>query len=807
MLLATLSFFMGVVFCQQLPFLPPVLWWLLCLSSLAFLLLQRTCQMLQNWHFLTQLLLLFLFGLSWSAWRAEILLEQQLPAHLQQQSLQIQGEIISLPQTTNEGVRFEFLVKHLKFKQQTYPFKQRIRLRWYLQPEHTQPTLRPRQHWQFTVRLKRPHSSINPGSFDFETWLFQRRIFATGYVRQKPAPHLLQAAPRFSMEALRFAVQHAQQHHFSTHPHHGLLSALSVGVRSNLTNEHWHLFRATGTNHLMAISGLHVGMIGFLAFSLMHLLYRYIGRKHWLLYLPAWYPAVGFALCAATLYAFLAGLSLPTQRALLMLSIVIGSRLLHRNIPLTHSFALAVWGVLLFDPLAVLSSSFWLSFGAVFILLYAFSGQTPTVTWRELLDNFHQAPSLYNFNSFIWYWIKRLTTWLFSAQIVIFLGLAPLLLWWFGQIPLSSILANAVAIPVVGFLIVPLVLLGSLCLLILPKAGVFLLNEALWLIDGLMWWLNFCFTLPLALWSQATPPVWAILLACVGVLLLLLPWYFPARWLGVFWFLPALLYVPTKPEHGEFRFTLLDVDQGLSAVIQTRQHVLLYDTGTAFFGKAVVVPYLYHQGIHTLDTMLISHKDWDHIGGSQTVLQQLTVQQIISNVPKRFPQHQDRLVSCLRGQSWQWDGVLFEILHPTSSNLQNGNDSSCVLKISTPHNSVLLTGDIEKRAEVELYLKQGEKLPADVLVVPHHGSRTSSLNVFIKKINPQYALLPVGYLNRYQQPHPQIVQRYQQYGIQLLSSAQAGAIEFYFGKNGLSEPQTARKKYQRYWRYHRALIR
>ncbi len=794
MLWATLSFFLGVLTCQQLPVLPPLLWWLLCLSSLALSFLLRKHRLLVYFS-------LFLFALSWSAWRADILLEQRLPKHWQQQDVRIQGKIVSLPTRQERATRFEFVLQQLQFQQQNYPLSGRIRLDWYDSPEQAAPDLRSGQHWQFWVRLKRPHSSLNAGGFDFESWLFQKRIMALGYVRQQPAAQLLQDAPHWRIETLRSALQQAQQAHFSTHPHHGLLGALSIGERGGLTEQHWQLFRATGTSHLMAISGLHVGLVGLLMLGLSRLLYRYLGGR-WLLYLPAFYPSAVIALLAAFFYALLAGFSIPTQRAVLMLAVVLGSRLFKRNLPLTQGFALALWAVLLYDPLAVLSSGFWLSFGAVFTLLYAFSGQTPpTQTWRELLQAFHQVPSLFHFNALMGYWLKRLKTWLFAAQVAVFIGLTPLLLWWFGQLPLTSVAANAIAIPWVGLLIVPLVLLGSLTLLILPDIGIPILQIALRLIDWLMAWLNFWAATPFALWSQATPPAWSILLAGVGAFLLLLPAHFPARWLGVFWFLPAVLYSPKPPEVGEFRFTLLDVSQGLAAVVQTRQHVLVYDTGTDFFGKAVVVPYLRSQDLQKIDILLISHADWDHIGGAQKLLKALPVEQIISNAPAHFSSQADKLKPCLRGQSWRWDGVLFEILHPApDSDIRNDNDGSCVLKISTAGSSLLLTGDIEKRAEVKLYLAVGAKLSADVLVVPHHGSRTSSLSLFIKKVNPHYALLPVGYLNRYRLPHPQVVQRYQQQGVKLLSSAQDGAIGFYFGEDSVSEPRTAREQYQRYWR-------
>ncbi len=859
-----LGFFLGVLTCQQLPKLPPLLWGLLCFSTLLlFLLLNlRTSQRcaepvevpcaepvevpcaepvevpcaepvevpcaepvevpcaepveVRHTGLVKALLwlLCFVLGLSWAAWRGEMRLAQALPAHLQQQVVQIQGEISSLPDFSKHNVRFIFQVKSLSFQGQSYPTPGRIRLSWYFPPATEPPPLRPGQRWQFSASLKRPHGTVNPGGFDYESWLFQQGIRALGTVRSKPAPQLLASTPAYPWQWVqngRFAVQQAQRAHFAAHPHYGLLSALSVGTTSDLSAAQWRLFRATGTNHLMAISGLHVGMISLLVFLLTHFAYRHLPGRYrggrYLLSVPAFYPAAGLALLAALGYAALAGFSIPTQRALVMLLVLSVSRLLHHHLRLSHSFALALGAVLWLDPTAVLSVGFWLSFGAVGALLYAFSGHTPpAVSRRKLWALFWESPSVPVFKRWLYLWLGRISQIMISPQFVVFVALIPLLLGTFGQVPLLSIVANALAIPLLSWGILPPLLLGSLMLLWLPTLGVWLLQLSLYLIDWLMAWLAFCQQAPLALWSQATPPTWALLLASIGALLLLLPRAFPGRWLGFLWLLPALLYAPPRPPEGAFRLTLLDVDQGLAAVVQTHRHTLLYDSGTAFFGSAVVVPYLRSQGIKQLDVSLVSHDDGDHIGGAEAVLHSVPVERILSNARQSFAAQPERLFPCLRGQHWQWDGVLFEILHPRPQDLPNNggklhNNASCVLKVSRltpPYSSLLLPGDIEKAAEIALSMEMEDKLPAEVLVVPHHGSRSSSLQSFVEKVKPRYALLPVGYLNRYQHPHPLIVQRYQQAQIRLLSTAQEGAISLDFNATGVTEPESARA-HQRYW--------
>ncbi|MFQ5488925.1 MAG: DNA internalization-related competence protein ComEC/Rec2 [Gammaproteobacteria bacterium] len=382
------------------------------------------------------------------------------------------------------------------------------------------------------------------------------------------------------------------------------------------------------------------------------------------------------------------------------------------------------------------------------------------------------------------------------------LGLAPLSLLFFQQQPLLAPLANLLAVPWVSLLVVPLVLAGVSLLVILPPLGGSLLVLAATLLSWLWTVLAWLATLPLGQWFQA-PPLWAVLAALPGIGLLLSPRGLPGRWTGVWWLLPLFLVTPARPPEQTLWFTLLDVGQGLAAVARTRDHVLVYDSGPRFSerfdaGAAVIVPFLRQQGIHHVDMLVLGHGDNDHIGGTASLLRGISVGRVISSVPDKVPWRQ--ATHCRAGQAWRWNGVVFRMLHPLPDRGFLGNDASCVLQISTARRGILLTGDIEYRAEQALVRRYGEQLRAQVLVVPHHGSRTSSSALFLDAVAPDYALFPVGYRNRYGFPAAAVLERYRSRDIRLLDSARHGAIRFVLdARGGLSVPAAYRVTARRYW--------
>ncbi len=442
--------------------------------------------------------------------------------------------------------------------------------------------------------------------------------------------------------------------------------------------------------------------------------------------------------------------------------------------------------VLLFDPWAVLAPGFWLSFGAVALILYVTAHRLP----------YHPV-----------HWYQRLWQTLCEAsrvQWAMTLGLTPLLLALFQQVSLVSPLANAIAVPLVSLLVVPLTLLGTALPLDFPLHWA---DSLLHLLLRLLTPLN---ALPQAVWLQHDPPAWSILLGALGAVWLLLPRGLPARWLGAIWLLPLFLNTPPPPPADTARIDILDVGQGLAVVVQTQQHALLYDSGPAFSadsdsGKRVVVPNLRAAGIAELDGLILSHDDNDHVGGAASVLHAMPVGWIRSSMlPAAIEVDYQRTPQpCLAGQSWDWDGVHFAFLHPSAEDWLNldeppSNEQSCVLRISIGNQHVLLTGDMEKKAEAQLLAEQRDQLPTTLLVAPHHGSKTSSTEAFIAATLPEYVVFSNGYRNRFNHPHPDVLQRYRDSGATLLRSDRDGAIHVSMHRSGLTV-QAYRPTHLRYW--------
>lgn len=713
--------------------------------------------------------LFFAAGAVWVSLRAGIILEESLPRELEGEDLEVTGYIADVPAHTDFGFRFAFDVASAARAGRAVRIPSRI----LLSAEEALFAPRAGEYWRLTVRLKRPHGMRNPGGFDYEAWLFRERLRARGYVRPSPPPERLAATTpaRYRVHRLRERLGERIRAALPGHPFAGMVTALANGETRDIDRLQWQTLRATGTVHLVAISGLHITLVAGMVFFLARRLWSLPGYT--VLRLPAPVAAAAAALAAATGYAALAGFAVPTQRALLMLAVAMSGVFLRRRFPPSQLLAAALFAVLLHDPLAVMASGFWLSFTAVAVILFVVQG-----------EHRHQ----------------RLRQWI-TLQGAIALGMLPLMLAMFQQVSLVAPLANLLAIPVFDFVVVPLTLLGVVALPVVPDAaaGLFALaGGAL----ALVWpVLEFLGGLAHAQWTQAAPPAWAVLAAVPGVLWLLAPRGFPARWAGAVWMLPLLLVRPSTPALGELWFTLLDVGQGLAAVLRTTHHTLVYDTGARFSarfdaGEAVVVPYLRAVGVRRIDTLIISHGDTDHRGGADSVLRAYPVARLLSSVREAAvgltPQ------PCREGDSWEWDGVRFTLLNPPHGHFSRHNNASCVLKVESRYGSVLLPGDIEARAEQRLVAHYGPRLRAEVLVAPHHGSRTSSTEEFIAAVRPHHVLVPAGYRNRYRHPHPSVVARYRQAGSRLYGSAASGALELRLGAAGI-EVSAFRERARRYW--------
>jgi competence protein ComEC len=711
-------------------------------------------------------------GFFWALLHAHWTLIYFLPAELEGLDVTAVGTVISLPVVTDDHSRFEFAIERLSVDDKQYPSPGKVRLSWY----HNPSVLIPGEQWQFLVRLKQPHGFMNPGGFDYEEWLFRNGIRATGYIRTSPFNRQITASPPgYWLQRLRLKIAARIQQSTWDPEVAGLLKALVIGDRSGLSADAWELFRRTGTSHLIAISGLHIGIVAGLAYLLWGRLWRCSERC--LLFLPAPQAGALAALFAGAVYAALAGFSVPTQRALIMLTIGLGANLSKRELQPSRSLFSALLAVLIIDPFAVLSPGFWLSFIAVGVIILGISGRVgrPGVirAWG-------------------------------GAQWSIAIGLSPLLLVWQGEIPLLAPFINLLAVPLFSLLLIPLVLTATTISLVWEPVGIAMLNLAGSALDLLRQLLTAVPALPLRLTGVANEiPGYAWIAAVIGVLLLLSPGGVPGRWSGMAMLMPLLWYPPERPGPGAVWFDLLDVGQGLSAVVRTRNHLLIYDTGPRFSdsfdaGTAVLLPFLGVRNEEQVDMVVLSNGDSDHQGGFSSLQRHIPIDRVLSGEPARVnnPQAQQ----CRAGMEWQWDGVRFLILHPGDEMEWQGNDASCVLLIESAAGRILITGDIEAVAERAL-LKAGRKrLKADLLLVPHHGSLSSSGTGLVAAVAPDYALVPSGYRNRYGFPKSEVVDRWSGQGACVLDTAWSGNIGFRLVPgHGVSEPSRYRYTHQRYW--------
>jgi competence protein ComEC len=533
-------------------------------------------------------------------------------------------------------------------------------------------------------------------------------------------------------------------------------------------------------------------MVAGLAAALAQLLWRHsLGARLQLpLLLPAQKVAALVGVAVALIYVLLAGFGVPAQRTLYMIAVIGAALWSGRIANVSHVLCTALGVVLLLDPWAVLWPGFWLSFGAVAVILLVSVGRTESPAegrmgrWRQALA----AGS--------------------RTQYAVTVGLVPLTLLLFGQLSLVSPLANAIAIPLVSFAVTPLALAGSMAPA--PVSG-WLLLGAHWLVQQLAVLLEWLSSLPLAVWSAPLPTWWMFALALLGMLWLLLPRGWPARGLGLALWLPLLLNAPRFPERG-FRVIAFDIGQGNALLLETAHHRLLYDTGPTYTpesdgGSRVIVPYLKSRGIAALDAMVVSHSDADHSGGALSVMDAIDVGWVTSSLDADHEivgaaeQHR----RCLAGQRWEWDGVQFEMLHPTpqiySSDRWKPNARSCTLRVSAGGVSMLLGGDIEAPQEAMLLDAMPHKLQATVLLAPHHGSGTSSTPDFLDAVGPKIAVFQVGYRNRYHHPKPQVEARYVERGIQRLRSDMDGAVRLDFagGQGSAVDVERYREVHRRYW--------
>jgi competence protein ComEC len=762
----------GAAFLQQSAVLPGGAWTAIALAVGA----------LSIWAARTRegaasVLLLVCAGFALAYGSASLIARDRLDARIDRSleglDIVVRGTVVGLPQPFERGVRFVLAVD----ESAVAGLAGRIALSWYGAVSPDVPTrVRGGERWQLTVRLRHPHTNANPHGFDYEAWLLEQDIRATGSVRPRGENRRL-AARAGSLGAriddLRERLRDRFREALPDERFAGVLIALVVGDQRAIRTEDWAIFNRTGVSHLMSISGLHVTMIASLFAWVVGWNWRWSTRL--LLACPARKAAAVAGVSAAFFYCALAGFGIPAQRTLIMLIVAAIALWLDRTQSASRVLALALLVVLVIDPWAVIAPGFWLSFVAVGIIFY---------TTMHAIDG------------------RWLAAWA-RSQWAITIGLVPLTIALFQQVSLVSPFANAIAIPIVSLVVTPLALAAA----IIPLDVV--AYSAHWVMALLMPALEWMSKLPAAIWQQHAPAPWAFALALVGVVWLLAPRGIPARVLALPLFVPMLFVVPAGPPLGTARIDVLDVGQGTAIVVRTARHVLIYDAGPAYSveadaGNRVIVPYLRGEGIGYVDRMMISHLDNDHSGGAVSVASWLPVGMLMSSLPATHPvqKYPPYRVPCQAGQRWRWDGVDFYVLHPGADDYVRTlktNAMSCVLRVEAGGRSMLLTGDIEAREESTLARVDPSALRASALLVPHHGSRTSSTVEFIEAVAPRLAVFSTGYRNRFGHPRADIEARYRDRDIDIARTDQSGTVRIELSKDALSW-SAFRTTHPRYWR-------
>lgn len=713
-----------------------------------------------------------LLGFGATGLRAGARLADALPSALEGQDVVVQGVVANLPQTGPNGTRFRFQVETARLQGESVPIPELLAIGWYrgwhedAMPAEPQSELRAGQRWRLTLRLRRPHGNVNPHGFDYELYLFELGVGATGYVRDASAPPLLlEPAAGYPVQRLRQRVRDAIDARIADRRVAGVLAALAIGDQAAIDRADWDLFRNTGVAHLMSISGLHVTMFAWLSGAAIGWLWR-----RWppaMLRLPAPSAARWGGLAAAAGYALLSGWGVPAQRTVWMLGSVTALQALGLAWQWPLILLAAAGVVTLLDPWALMQPGFWLSFGAVGLLLVSqpVRASTPDAVSRwGLGGTLHRG----------WEALHGAL----RTQWVATIGLTPLTLVFFQQVSVVGLVANLVSIPLVTLVVTPLALLGVVAAPLWALAA--------WVTQGLVGGLAWLADWPFAVWTVGVAPWWAQVAALLGAALAIMPLPWRLRLLALPLMLPLLMPPRALPAPGEFELLAVDVGQGTAVLVRTRNHLLLYDAGPQYSresdaGQRVLLPLLRARGETRIDRLMLSHRDVDHVGGARAILAALPVGEVASSLDAGHPLREAaaRHSRCENGQGWDWDGVRFDVLRPQSADYerrQRPNALSCVLRISGARGSALLTGDIEREQELALVAARGDELRSDVLLVPHHGSRTSSSAELLDAVRPSVAIIQAGYRNRFGHPAPDVLARYAARRIVVRDSANCGAF-------------------------------
>jgi len=798
----------GLVAGTALQLLQPALWpiWVYALPAIAGLAALGLRRIRRRGALVLAVAALAL-GFGATGLRAAHFASTALAPELEGRALVLTGTIAAMPQQTATGLRLRLEVESATLEDTPVLVPALVDLGWWgqgafsgadpLAIRQSLPALRAGQRWRLPVRLKAPHGARNPHGFDYELWAWEQGVQATGNVRtgtSAPAPVRLSDGWSHPVERARQAVRdaiyarlapdaaQAQEGFEARRRAAGVVAALVTGDQRAIDRADWDVFSATGVAHLVSISGLHVTMFAWLASGVVGWLWRRSARLclRW----PAQQAALVGGVLLAAAYALFSGGGLPAQRTICMLATVALLRLSGRRWPWPQVWLAACAVVVALDPWALLQAGFWLSFVAVGVLFatnFVAGSQEGTLATATFLSSFRTRAA------------RAL-----REQAVVTLALTPLTLLLFGQASVVGLAANLLAIPWVTLVVTPLAMAGVLLPPLWDAAA--LAVQALGaVLGGMAAW-------PHAVLSRPAAPLWAAAAGVFGGVLLCMRLPPALRLLGLAPLLPALFWQPPRPAAGDFELLAADIGQGNAVLVRTATHALLYDTGPRYSaesdaGHRVLVPLLQALG-ETLDAVVVSHRDNDHAGGAASVLAQQPQAVLMSSVEDGHPLQALRPVQrCLAGQQWEWDGVRFEFLHPQPADYTpqaRSNALSCVLRVSSGTARALLVGDIEAAQEAAL-LRADAPLPADLLLVPHHGSKTSSSAAFVQAVAPRFALVQAGYLNRFGHPAPAVAARYAAQGADLVASPACGAARW-----SSREPATLqceRRTARRYWQH------
>jgi competence protein ComEC len=775
-----LAFATGIVLASFLPDLPSPLVALFLLALLpAAWCVYKKIAVSASVRYLALFTMGLVAGFVYGILAGHRLLSQQLPIQLAGEAIWVEGTVAGLPETDERRQLFELEVYSARLGLQLDALKHFAPPKILLS-SYGRLRVKTGETWRLQVKLKPPRGFVNPGGFDYQASLLRQGVGATGYIRDSYGNRLLVPAQVRSFDVLRYELQQW----LVTHSHSAeksILIALLVGDTSLVSPEQWGDLSKTGTNHLIAISGLHLGFFAIAGFFIGELIGRFI-QLAWHR-CPASVPGHLFAMGFTLFYSLVAGMNIPTLRTLIMLAVVHMACLSRRNFSISDVFILALVCVLLYDSLAAFDVGFWLSFGAVAVLLFCFSGRLDPGTHKR---------------HFILTYLREYL----KSQWIMFIGLLIPLVLLVNTSSLLAPLANLIAIPLITFFVVPCLIVAAICQQLFSYEDTFFLTAAEWGTEFFRHWLQSLLNVGV---EQLNPVLGinssALPLALLGVFLLLLP-------AGLRKTVPAVcavclsLLIPLAPE-SPLRLLVFDVGQGTAVLVRTAHHQLLYDTGPRFTdhfdaGSGIITPYLHSQGLRKFNALVVSHNDDDHSGGMEAVLNNFHIDHLWLGEPEEYSaqDNQPEAEDCQKVAPWQWDGVSFRFIQWEAIPGAKSNNRSCVLLVEYKEQKILLTGDIEK--PVEQRLQEEKALPqVDILLAPHHGSKTSSTAGFVAETYPKYVIYSAGFRNQHGHPHGDVRARYQRINARELNTAFGGALEFNWqdGEFALTEYRLARRRY------------